>query len=424
MVFFNFILCTNGTMFEIGKIMKKLIVLQIFVFACSFFVKAQHLTFVMINACGEEGANEYVIMKNGDSSLTVSSAHIDFRYGTNSPAATTYTDSFLIGGNPDYVDSLNKLLPSACDFQFINAAAGDTIPSNANFFVMHKAPTDTPDFTNWCGLGLDDVYITFSDDNSWNTTGNFANSSAGCPGNARYFRTIINGYTLDYEYWNTTNANCRNWSSNEDGNFVTFGSTGGQPTSYGNFSGCTPTNLSPLPVSWLYFNGYESNYQIKLEWSTASEINNSHFEIQRSIDGITFEKIGEVNGHGTINEISTYHFNYHYDRNFAFYRLKQIDFDGQFDYSEIIKIHPDMSAVNVQIFPNPAKDAITINLNDIDITGQTQVVIQDYLGRIVYAETIQTMNQNISVSSISAGTYLVVVEINGNSTKQKLIISK
>lgn len=229
---------------------------------------------------------------------------------------------------------------------------------------------------------------------------------------------------MDYEYWNTTTASCRNWSSNANGNYVTFGSSGGQPISYANFSGCTPTNLNPLPVSWLYFKGYEANHQIKLEWSTASEINNSHFEIQRSADGIIFEKIGKVNGNGTKNEISTYHFDYHFDRNFAFYRLKQIDFDGQFEYSEIIKIQPDMSVVNVQIFPNPAKDAITITVNDIDISGDAQVVIQDYLGRIVYAETIQTMNQNISVSSISAGTYLVVVEINGLSTKQKLIISK
>lgn len=378
----------------------------------------------MINACGDEGANEYVIMKNGNSSLPVSSAHIDFRYGTNSPAATTYTDSFLVGGNPDYVDSLNKLLPSTCDFQFINAAAGDNIPANANFFVMHKAPTDTPDFSNWCGEGLDDVYIPFSDDNSWTTTGNFANTTTGCPGTARYFRIIINGDTLDYEYWNTTTASCRNWSSNADGNYVTFSSTGGTPTEYGNYSNCTPTNLNPLPVSWLNFKGYETNNQIKLEWSTASEINNSHFEIQRSADGIIFEKIGEVNENGTINEISTYHFDYHFDRNFAFYRLKQIDFDGQFDYSEIIKIQPNIFASNVQIFPNPAKDAITITLYEIDISNDAQVVIQDYLGRVVYSKALKSMNQNISLSSISVGTYLVVVENNGISTKQKLIVLK
>ena len=100
--------------------------------------------------------------------------------------------------------------------------------------------------------------------------------------------------------------------------------------------------LNPLPVEMFSFDAILFNQQTaQLNWATASEINNDHFDIERSEDGKIFLKVGEVKGNGNTNTIS----NYEYFDNFGittssiiYYRLKQIDYNGDFKYSEIRKL--------------------------------------------------------------------------------------
>jgi hypothetical protein len=124
------------------------------------------------------------------------------------------------------------------------------------------------------------------------------------------------------------------------------------------------TNMR-LPVKLTSFKGSVIENQVALSWVTATEINNDRFEVERSVDGIDFEKVGEVKGNGNCDVIRVYGFlDKTYFRTFgtsgtAFYRLKQVDYDGQFEYSFIIKVK-GQDVVEAVISPNPCKDMVTI----------------------------------------------------------------
>ena len=101
-----------------------------------------------------------------------------------------------------------------------------------------------------------------------------------------------------------------------------------------------------LPVELISFNVSEDHGKAHLDWITATEVNNSHFEIQRSINGRDWITLGEVAGKGTTYEISTYHF---VDEStikgyFNYYRLRQFDFDGNIDHSRIEGVYIEASS--------------------------------------------------------------------------------
>jgi hypothetical protein len=123
---------------------------------------------------------------------------------------------------------------------------------------------------------------------------------------------------------------------------------------------------TPLPVTWYYFNGYYADGKAFVEWRTASEINNSGFEVERSHDGTTFTKIGWVEGHGTTNEEQYYLFSDGQpQQGWNYYRLKQIDHDGKFEYSRLIPVYVD-DLQQVEIYPNPFRDHLFLSRVNTD----------------------------------------------------------
>ncbi|PCJ62725.1 MAG: hypothetical protein COA58_16795 [Bacteroidetes bacterium] len=95
-----------------------------------------------------------------------------------------------------------------------------------------------------------------------------------------------------------------------------------------------------LPVNIISFVAHrKKDFEVSLEWSTAQEKDNSHFVIERSYDGITFDNIGVVNGHGNSQQIINYTFLDNLNTlNKAFYRLHQFDFNGASEYSKTVSI--------------------------------------------------------------------------------------
>lgn len=112
-----------------------------------------------------------------------------------------------------------------------------------------------------------------------------------------------------------------------------------------------------LPVELIQFEGQLEGQTILLNWATASEINNDFFQVEKSGDGKNFYPIGKVPGQGTTSSTSNYHL---VDETpltaWNYYRLKQVDFDGQFEYSKIISVRYDEIASNWRLFPNPVQD--------------------------------------------------------------------
>ncbi len=115
-----------------------------------------------------------------------------------------------------------------------------------------------------------------------------------------------------------------------------------------------------LPVELLYFTARSEGNAVLINWATATEINNDYFSIEKSKDGITFQELSKVNGAGNSDEKIEYQavdespFN-----GITYYRIKQTDFDGQYEYSNLI-VADYTREFEVQLFPNPSSRRITL----------------------------------------------------------------
>ena len=136
--------------------------------------------------------------------------------------------------------------------------------------------------------------------------------------------------------------------------------------------GCNPVvtttdpgvcNLFPLPVEFLSFNAALNDKHIALKWQTASEENNEGFEIQKSSNGRDWEILDWVKGNGTTSEINTY--DYLDKTPFTgdnYYRLKQVDSDGQFEFSDIAIVRYKVSGIVVEVSPNPSPGDVNVTV--------------------------------------------------------------
>ncbi len=156
-----------------------------------------------------------------------------------------------------------------------------------------------------------------------------------------------------------------------------------------------------LPVTLIRFTAGKLDSGVKLDWQTTWESNNRGFDIERKRDGGNWENIGYVDGHGSTKENSTYSF---LDVNslsgMNYYRLRQVDFDGKFEYSQIVGIKIDREKA-VKIYPNPTTGIIHIEAD------QSTVKIMDTMGRPVMNGTI--INQKIDISHLPGGFYMLSV---------------
>ena len=121
--------------------------------------------------------------------------------------------------------------------------------------------------------------------------------------------------------------------------------------------------LTPLPVELIDFSVKESDSEILVSWVTASEINNHYFEVQTSSDGINWEIMDIVQGMGNTMEITNYSSLVSTEN--TYFRLRQVDFDGQFEYSNILYIKNTNKGSLTKIIPNPNDGDFIIKLSSI-----------------------------------------------------------
>ncbi len=179
----------------------------------------------------------------------------------------------------------------------------------------------------------------------------------------------------------------------------------------------------PLPVELSYFSAIPNDQNVILSWRTESELDNKYFMVQRSNDGRTFNNIGKVNGKGTSNLASTYHFTDNKpNQGDNYYRLKQVDFDGASSFSQIAHIRFESKDYSVKIIPNPVKgNSFEIQLVDLERGIAT---LYDVLGNEILVQPLDNGNRNIiPAANLSDGVYFL--NINGDSFNQttKVIIN-
>jgi len=158
-----------------------------------------------------------------------------------------------------------------------------------------------------------------------------------------------------------------------------------------------------LPVELVRFDAFAKDNQTLLEWQTASEINNEGFEIQKSNDGISWEKLEFVEGKGTSSNSNTYaSIDRFPTQGSNYYRLKQMDLDGKFELSKTVVVDFNRQK-EVEIFPNPAKDQLTL------INGEGKATIYNSLGQAVKQFAIDGNKATIQLSELEDGQYYLRV---------------
>lgn len=155
------------------------------------------------------------------------------------------------------------------------------------------------------------------------------------------------------------------------------------------------------PVELTYFEARQQQNTILLTWVTASELNNSHFEIERSSDGIYFTSIKSINGHGSTDVEITYNLiDYEPLNGVNYYRLKQVDYDGDFEYSEVVSV--EFIAFKTVITPNISNGLFYVN-------KVGRVAIFNTVGQLVKELNLMEPS-NIDLSNFPDGIYYVQLE--------------
>jgi hypothetical protein len=180
--------------------------------------------------------------------------------------------------------------------------------------------------------------------------------------------------------------------------------------------GCFPA----LPVEMMRFTAVNKNETVVLDWSTASEKNNNKFVIERSSDGINWVSIGEVMGAGNTNSATDYTFTDVDPLNgTSYYRLRQIDADGQSSLSKILSVFTSNPLISVS--PNPFDDVLTIVTTS---KGEVNVAIHDIQGRLLYEISKEVSDGLLTIyPELASGAYIVKVSV-GEFVEHYRVIKK
>ena len=188
-----------------------------------------------------------------------------------------------------------------------------------------------------------------------------------------------------------------------------------------------PTGTT-LPITLVSFNAVKANSKVNLTWVVSSEINAKGYDVERSGNGSSFTKISYVPATNSTNYIST-------DANplsgVNYYRLKMVDIDGKFKYSDVRTVLFDGSAVLFDIYPNPVvTNKLYLNLQQNNYAGKAQAIITDIAGRSIQSTNINVVKGNnqlpITVKGLIAGTYFVTIyDASGvNITETKKLVKQ
>ena len=186
-----------------------------------------------------------------------------------------------------------------------------------------------------------------------------------------------------------------------------------------------------VPVEFTSFSSVVDGSNVILDWSTATELNNFGFEVQRSVAGNEFVTIGFVNGHGTTTEAKTYRF---VDANLSegsyTYRLKQVDYNGTFSYSD--EVNADVAGTLqfelAQNYPNPFNPSTTIKFS-IPQSSNVTLKIFNTLGQELITLIDQNMESgehtiNFDASKLNSGVYFYRLDAGSFSEVKKMTLIK
>jgi hypothetical protein len=177
-----------------------------------------------------------------------------------------------------------------------------------------------------------------------------------------------------------------------------------------------------LPVTWLFVKAQLLNNTTAVSWATAQESNSSRFDVENSVGNNNFIKIGEVAAAGNSSTVTNYSFTHTQPVNgFNYYRLKQIDNDGKFKYSDVVTVLKKDNLTQTIIAPNPVKEVLHVVETKEIFIGTAE--IYNAAGSLVLRKVINTKMQvySLPVTKLPNGTYVLKINYKDDTKTYQFI---
>lgn len=216
----------------------------------------------------------------------------------------------------------------------------------------------------------------------------------------------------------TAPLNAQRWIGNQWS--LPLGSAAGITSSVGGLTAFGVSSFSPfvlvnsggiLPIELISFNGKCEGNAIVLSWTTATEINNNFFTIEKSGDALNWEVVGTIAGAGNSSAYKNYFYSDELltrSTDVIYYRLKQTDFDGKYEYFSPIGISKCSEDLKVLVYPNPVSDQLHIQFDEI--SESYEAILQSSEGKLIFSEKLNaTLVNVVDVSGIASGVYVLTL---------------
>lgn len=189
--------------------------------------------------------------------------------------------------------------------------------------------------------------------------------------------------------------------------------------------GKSTTAVSPLPIVLKDFKATCTSDGVKLDWVTASEINNDYFTLEKSTDGIQWRSMGEVKGAGSSNSTLAYTLtDSEPNTGTRYYRLTQTDYDGHFERFDPISVSCGQGTYGIQVYPNPAVEYVQLSLYS-DTQSETSVGVYDMNGKNLLTRRLQLVAGDntfrVDLAGFAAGVYVVRLD---TGESQKIVVGR
>lgn len=185
---------------------------------------------------------------------------------------------------------------------------------------------------------------------------------------------------------------------------------------------CTNPDCGPLPVQLTEFSGAVEKCSVKLKWESQSEINFKAYQVEYSSNGTDFTAIGTVNATNNSSAINNYEFLQPAAvTGKGIYRLKMIDIDGKYKYSDRIVLNVKCNGNDVLIYPNPTKDFINISILNPAVSYAATAKLYNVRGQLVINKTVKNGTNKIDIKTLSSGIYYLVIGDAAENKKYKIV---
>jgi uncharacterized protein YjdB len=374
----------------------------------------------MLSACKTVSATTTVVVKPNLTSTTTIQNCDSLRWnGTKYTTSGVYTFTTLGSNGCDSIATLNLTIT-----QPTNSSTNQTVCDSVSWNGTTYTTSGTYMYHTTNAAGCDSMATLILTVNATPATPTITTSTANVavPATAIAYScstvATATSYTWSYTGTNVTIASGQGTTS-ITADFAANATNGNMQVVANNAtcSSIAATVTLLLPTTLSNFTATKVNNTAVLKWNSKLEINAKEYQVQKSIDGKNFENIGIVAAKGVASEYSFVD-----EKLFAginYYRLKQVDVNGKFEYSTIKQLLVINAQLAITIYPNPTSETLNVTIKNAEAK---QIRIYNSLGKTVFTSNVVNNTNKIKVGNLSSGTYFVeIITTDGRREVEKFI---